>query len=275
MSSTVGRLANAGRVLTWEPGRGLVPCAHEDDQLLIADSWLVSDGRVRGLERHRQRFFRACIEVAHIPQDHLHAFWRATVRELPRHERWFPRVELSARPRAELRLRIRPAPPQGAAVRLWVWDGPDPRTAPRQRAVVGRPVSLHTVPGVEDPAWRDRRPHPGERRTVRYANGPPAPPRGGSRRLRGVVGQRLAWHPDGVDVGGHIGCSRPGPPGAGVAGSARGMRGTAARTRLIASTSARSSRVRRGSMKSLSLTDGPSRLLGEGGGEGGEGARGG
>ncbi len=133
MFSTVGRLANAGRVLTWEPGRGLVPCAHEDDQLLIADSWLVSDGRVRGLERHRQRFFRACIEVGHIPQDHLHAFWRATVRELPRHERWFPRVELSARPRAELRLRIRPAPPQGAAVRLWVWDGPDPRTAPRRK----------------------------------------------------------------------------------------------------------------------------------------------
>jgi branched-subunit amino acid aminotransferase/4-amino-4-deoxychorismate lyase len=110
-----------------------VPCAHEDDQLLIADSWLVSDGRVRGLDRHRQRFFRACIEVAHVREEHLNAFWRATVRELPRHERWFPRVELSFRPRAELRLRIRPAPPQDAAVRLRAWDGPDRRTAPRRK----------------------------------------------------------------------------------------------------------------------------------------------
>ena len=67
------------------------------------------------------------------PSDQLHAFWQATVRELPRHERWFPRVELTARPRAELRLRIRPAPPQGAAVRLWAWDGPDPRAAPRRK----------------------------------------------------------------------------------------------------------------------------------------------
>lgn len=133
MSSTARRFANAGRLLAWDPGRGLAPCAREDDQLLIADSWLVVDGRVRALDRHRQRFFRACIETAHIPQDHLQAFWRAVVRELPRHERWFPRVELSARPRPELRLRIRPAPPQGAAVRLCVWEGPDPRTAPRRK----------------------------------------------------------------------------------------------------------------------------------------------
>jgi len=133
VSSTVRRFANAERVLTWEPGGGLAPCAHEDDPPLIADSWLVSDGRVRGLDRHRRRFFRGCIEVAHIPQELLHAFWQATVRELPRHGRWFPRVELCARPRAELRLRIRPAPPQGAAVRLWAWDEPDPRTAPRRK----------------------------------------------------------------------------------------------------------------------------------------------
>lgn len=122
-----------GRVFTWGPGRSLAPCAREDDQPLIADSWLVSDGHVRGLGRHRQRFFGGCIEVAHIPQEQLHAFWQATVRELPRHGRWFPRVELCARPRAELRLRIRPAPPQSAAVRLWVWDESDPRTAPRRK----------------------------------------------------------------------------------------------------------------------------------------------
>jgi branched-subunit amino acid aminotransferase/4-amino-4-deoxychorismate lyase len=120
-------------MLTWGPGRRLAPCAREDEPLLIADSWLVSDGRVRGLDRHRQRFFRGCIEAAGIPQEQLRAFWQASVRELSRRGRWFPRVELGARPRAELRLRIRPAPPQGAAVRLWAWDGSDPRTAPRRK----------------------------------------------------------------------------------------------------------------------------------------------
>ena len=133
MSSSVRRLRKAGRVFTWGPGHRFVPCVREDDPPLIADSWLVSEGRVRGLDRHRQRFFRGCTEVAHIPREELHAFWQATVPELPRHGRWFPRVELCARPRAELRLRIRPAPPQGAAVSLWVWDESDPRTAPRRK----------------------------------------------------------------------------------------------------------------------------------------------
>jgi branched-subunit amino acid aminotransferase/4-amino-4-deoxychorismate lyase len=133
VSSTVRRSRNAGQLFVWGASRRLAPCAHEDDPPLIADSWLVSDGRVRGLDRHRRRFFRGCIEVAHIPREQLHAFWQATVRELPRRGRWFPRVELCARPRAELRLRIRPAPPRGAAVRLWAWDEPDPRTAPRRK----------------------------------------------------------------------------------------------------------------------------------------------
>jgi branched-subunit amino acid aminotransferase/4-amino-4-deoxychorismate lyase len=104
-----------------------------DDPPLIADSWLVADGRVRGLHRHRRRFFRGCIAVARVPRHQLHAFWNAVVRELPRRGRWFPRVELCAPPRAELRLRIRPAPPQGTAIRLWTWNGLDPRKAPRRK----------------------------------------------------------------------------------------------------------------------------------------------
>jgi branched-subunit amino acid aminotransferase/4-amino-4-deoxychorismate lyase len=88
---------------------------------------------VRGLHRHERRFTRGCAEAASIPRGHLPAFWRAVVRELPRRGRWFPRVELSGGRRPELRLRVRPAPPRGAAVRLWVWDAPDPRTAPRRK----------------------------------------------------------------------------------------------------------------------------------------------
>lgn len=97
-----------------------------------------------------------------------------------------------------------------------------------QRVVVGRPVSVHAVPGAEDPTWRDQTAHPGNRHSVRYTNETPAPARAGSRRLRGVVGQRPARHPDGIRVGGYVGCGRPSRPGAGVAGSARGVRETAA-----------------------------------------------
>jgi branched-subunit amino acid aminotransferase/4-amino-4-deoxychorismate lyase len=127
----VGRSGERERVFTWRRGRRLAPEAGADDPPLIADSWLVADGRVRGLDRHRQRFFRGCGEVADIRPAELRAFWRAIVRELPRRGRWFPRVELCVHPRAELRLRLRPAPPQGAGMRLWVWEGADPRTAPR------------------------------------------------------------------------------------------------------------------------------------------------
>jgi branched-subunit amino acid aminotransferase/4-amino-4-deoxychorismate lyase len=106
--------------------------SHADDPPLIADSWLVEDGCVRALDRHRRRFFRSCIEVTRVPQHELHAFWNAVVRALPRRGRWFPRVELCV-PQAELRLRIRPAPPQGTALRLWTGKGLDPRMAPRQK----------------------------------------------------------------------------------------------------------------------------------------------
>jgi hypothetical protein len=113
-----------------------------------------------------------------------------------------------------------------------------------ERAVVGRRVSLHAAPGIEDPARRDRRPHSGERGTARHTNGPPAPPCPGSRRLRGVVGQRPAWHPNGLDVGGHVGRGRPRPSGAGVAGVARGRRGAAARSRTVISAGRRHACVR-------------------------------
>ena len=119
------------RWFTWGPGRGLTAEAGADDPPLIADSWLVSDGSTRGLDLHRQRFFRGCLAAGRVRPEELRAFWRAALRELPRRGRWFPRVELDARTRRDLRLRVRPAPPRGAALRVLAWEGPDPRSAPR------------------------------------------------------------------------------------------------------------------------------------------------
>lgn len=99
------------------------------DGVLVADSWLVSEGRVRGIDLHRQRFFAAGKEI--VDEARLWAFWREMVAALPREGEWFPRVEIVA-PSA-LRLRIRPAPPRDADVRVWVSHEADRRTEPRRK----------------------------------------------------------------------------------------------------------------------------------------------
>jgi len=97
------------------------------DAVAAAESWLVHDGRARGLERHWARLARGCAEAGLDPGDP-----RAAVeRELPATGRWFPRVEVRAD--GEVRLAVRPAPPREPGVVAWIADGPDPRRAPRRK----------------------------------------------------------------------------------------------------------------------------------------------
>ncbi|WP_328480129.1 aminotransferase class IV [Streptomyces sp. NBC_00377] len=119
---------------TWTPGRGLTagPGPVADGPLLVADSWLVREGRVRGYRRHRERFLRACAECGGPGPRRLVEFWQDVTAALPRTGEWFPRVELTA-DSLELRLRLRPAPPLGTEVRLWSVGQPDRRTAPRRK----------------------------------------------------------------------------------------------------------------------------------------------
>ena len=60
-------------------------------ELLAADSWLVDDGRVRGLERHWARFAATCSEHGVTPEA-LAAFRADVERAVPADGRWFPRV---------------------------------------------------------------------------------------------------------------------------------------------------------------------------------------
>ncbi len=120
-------------LLVWRPGAGLVPGDVPDGRLLAADSWLVRDGRVRAVDRHRQRFFRACREAGGPPDDELGGFWAGVLDALPRAGQWFPRVELGAEPAGTLRLRIRPSPPLTTEVQVRVSDARDPRSAPRRK----------------------------------------------------------------------------------------------------------------------------------------------
>ncbi|MGW3725926.1 aminotransferase class IV [Streptomyces sp. F001] len=126
------RPAVAEGVLTWTHARGLAPGAGTGGRLLVADSWLLREGRVRGYGRHRERFLRACAESDGPGPRRLVEFWQDVTAALPRTGTWFPRVELAAGS-GDLRLLLRHAPPLAAEVRLWATGQPDPRAFPRRK----------------------------------------------------------------------------------------------------------------------------------------------
>ncbi|MEV8375037.1 aminotransferase class IV [Kribbella sp. NPDC056861] len=92
--------------------------------LQVADSFLVANGQVRGLDLHRLRFTSSCSALG----VEAGAYFDDQVRRLPGFGRWFPRFELDAE--GKLSVQLRPAPPQGGRIRVVLHDGPDPRTQP-------------------------------------------------------------------------------------------------------------------------------------------------
>ncbi|MBT2446585.1 aminotransferase class IV [Streptomyces sp. ISL-43] len=122
-----------------------LPHTDPDGTLLAADSWLVTDGRVRALDRHRHRFTTTCAETADIPRAHLDTFWTAVEDLLPRDAgAWFPRVELERAPADappgtllpgahRLLYRLRPAPARSTTARVWGMAVCDPRRTPRHK----------------------------------------------------------------------------------------------------------------------------------------------
>lgn len=119
-------------LLVPEPTPGVNAMA---EQLVVADSWLVSDGSVRALDLHRERFARSAAALSELEPSVVSAFWDAFIAELPREGRWFPRAEVvasgpSQQPVFTLRGRIRPAPGIAQSVILGTHPDRDPRTAP-------------------------------------------------------------------------------------------------------------------------------------------------
>jgi branched-subunit amino acid aminotransferase/4-amino-4-deoxychorismate lyase len=105
----------------------LKPSPALDSDVLIADSFLVVDGRVRSLNLHIDRFTRA-IELKH-PEltEHLPHFFEAAWQQIPRTGRLFPRLELRGEQAPTLSLIAREAPAQQGPATLWTYPGPDPR----------------------------------------------------------------------------------------------------------------------------------------------------
>ncbi|MDX3523653.1 aminotransferase class IV [Streptomyces scabiei] len=114
--------------LVWNSHGGLT--AEENDQgMVVADSWLVQDGRARGYAMHWDRFSNAVASHGVDPSE-IAGFRAAVTARLPRSGTWFPRVELLAGPTPRLALRLRPAPRLRDTARVWVADGVDPRIRP-------------------------------------------------------------------------------------------------------------------------------------------------
>ena len=96
-----------------------------------ADSWLVSDRLVRGLELHRMRFMTSIPRGRYLQLD-PDGFWNAAIASIPRAGLWFPRVELRTQLLTpQLLFRLREAPELRRSIVLATHTGRDPRTAPR------------------------------------------------------------------------------------------------------------------------------------------------
>jgi para-aminobenzoate synthetase len=97
----------------------------------VVDSWLVDDGKVLAFDAHVRRFAAACRDFFGIGEERVEDFMRAAATRVPARGRWFPRAEIAVHGGMPgLQFRIRPAPPRGETVRLWIAARPDGRKHP-------------------------------------------------------------------------------------------------------------------------------------------------
>lgn len=92
-----------------------------DHPLQVADSFLVSDGRVRSIDKHRSRFNTSAEKLTNL---NLDDFWQQAISLIPRQGQVFPRIELSG---DKLVLRLREPIDFKPEVILWTADEPDVR----------------------------------------------------------------------------------------------------------------------------------------------------
>ena len=112
----------------------LVPAEEllDEVKLAAADSWLVENGRVRSLKAHEDRFANWVTQSAPELKTELPTFFKVVTEIMPREGRWFPRIELHLEDveTPTLYVRIRKAPEQLGAIRLYTYPEPDPRQSP-------------------------------------------------------------------------------------------------------------------------------------------------
>ncbi len=105
-------------------------CDMTDTSIVVADSWLVTEGTALALGLHRERFLGSMTPDAR-SETRADEFWDAALRLVPRHGDWFPRVELQLRGSSHLLVaRLRSAPARSNNLVEVTWPGRDPRTVP-------------------------------------------------------------------------------------------------------------------------------------------------
>lgn len=94
-------------------------------KVLVADSFLVEDGKVRSYQLHLDRFLRGLRDKAPVLEDSVEAFLNQALALIPRTGRYFPRFEIQEGP--VLVFMLREAPEQLGPATLWTYPYPDPR----------------------------------------------------------------------------------------------------------------------------------------------------
>jgi branched-subunit amino acid aminotransferase/4-amino-4-deoxychorismate lyase len=120
-------------IYRWRDGslEALDYCDMTDTAIMVADSWLVTEGTVLGIGLHRARFLDS-MSTDDRKRTDADAFWDAALALIPRAGDWFPRVELQSRTGPLLLVfRLRDAPERRNNLIEATWLDGDPRTVPR------------------------------------------------------------------------------------------------------------------------------------------------
>lgn len=112
-------------------------CEVTESRVVVADSWVVIDGRSLALDLHRERFLGGVRASGIVDPADAEEFWNASIASIPREGEWFPRVELvesrdssGAAGAPTLAFWQRPSPERHRSVVVATHRGTDPRTTP-------------------------------------------------------------------------------------------------------------------------------------------------
>jgi branched-subunit amino acid aminotransferase/4-amino-4-deoxychorismate lyase len=126
--------ASSEEPLLWHDEAGEFRREHRAEgprAVLVADSFLLEDGCVRGWDEHRRRFEESCRGVGYALAANV---YEQLARILPAAGRWFPRVELVSLSRGDrVRLHLRPAPTRLAQITVWPVTAAEALINPRHK----------------------------------------------------------------------------------------------------------------------------------------------
>jgi branched-subunit amino acid aminotransferase/4-amino-4-deoxychorismate lyase len=120
-------------IYRWHGGEliALDYCDMTNTAIIVADSWLVTNGTALALGLHRERFLSS-MSTEDRATTSADDFWDAAIALIPRAGDWFPRVELQRRRDGLLLVfRLRDSPERRNNVVEATWLESDPRAFPR------------------------------------------------------------------------------------------------------------------------------------------------